>query len=68
MTRRGRLHTALARLGAVWAAGLNTVLATRDRFGRRVVILELGKWDPAKIPTVQFFSSCFVLLEALTMV
>ena len=56
------------RLGAVWAAGLNTVLATRDRFGRRVVILELGKWDPAKIPTVQFFSSCFVLLEALTMV
>ena len=54
------------RLDKVWSAQLNTVCKSRDKFGRRVVILNLGKWDPSKIPVEDWFASTYVLLEVLT--
>ena len=52
----------------MWAAQLNTVSKFRDQFGRRVVLLNLGKWDPTTIPVEDWFASTFVLLEVLTKV
>ena len=47
---------------------MNSVSETRDQFGRRVVTLKLGKWDPDVIPVEEWFASTFVLLEVLTKV
>jgi len=55
-----------SKLTTVWEAKLNTVLQTRDRFGRRIVILNLGRWDPSAISVEEWFASTFVLLEVLT--
>jgi len=57
-----------SKLSRVWEAKLNTVLKTRDKFGRRIVILNLGRWDPSAIPVEDWFASTFVLLEVLTKV
>ena len=54
------------RLDKVWSAQLNTVCKSRDKFGRRVLILNLGKWDPTSIPVEDWFAATFVLLEVLT--
>ena len=56
------------RLDHVWATVLNSVSETRDQFGRRVVTLKLGKWDPDVIPVEEWFASTFVMLEVLTKV
>ena len=73
-----------ARLDHVWSAQVNSVSNIRDKFGRRVVILKLGKagwesnadnisnlpgkWDPDLIPVEEWFASTFVMLEVLTKV
>merc|ERR1719309_1021821 len=55
-----------SKLEHVWKEKLNTVLEKRDKFGRRVLIMRLGKWDPDTIPVEHFFASTFVLLETVT--
>jgi len=55
-----------SKLGHVWREQLNTVCEKRDRFGRRVLLMRLGKWDPDTIPVEHFFASVFVLLEMVT--
>jgi len=59
-------HSIPSKLDHVWSAVVNSVSQTRDQFGRRVVILKLGKWDPDLIPVEEWFASTFVLLEVLT--
>ncbi|XP_075992609.1 alpha-tocopherol transfer protein-like isoform X2 [Anticarsia gemmatalis] len=42
-----------------------TVLPTRDQFGRRVLVLELGKkWKPSKCSLDEVFKGCVLFLEA----
>jgi len=55
-----------SKLDKVWSAQLNTVCKSRDKFGRRVAILNLGKWDPGLIPVEDWFASTYVLLEVIT--
>merc|ERR1711936_935444 len=55
-----------SKLDHVWQEKLSSVCETRDKFGRRVVILKLGKWNPDTIPVTHWFASCFVLFELLT--
>jgi len=55
-----------SKLGHVWREQLNTVCEKRDKFGRRVLLMRLGKWDPDTIPVEHFFASVFVLLEMIT--
>lgn len=59
-------HSIPSKLDHVWSAVVNSVSQTRDQFGRRVVILKLGKWDPDLIPVEEWFASTFVMLEVLT--
>jgi len=47
-------------LDSVWKNKLNTILETRDSFGRRVYIFRLGVWDPATTPTNEFYASAFL--------
>merc|ERR1711990_152005 len=59
-------HSIPSKLDHVWSAQVNSVSNIRDKFGRRVVILKLGKWDPDLIPVEEWFASTFVMLEVLT--
>ena len=43
-----------ARLDHVWSAQVNSVSNIRDQFGRRVVILKLGKAGSQNKPELDF--------------
>ncbi|PZC81180.1 alpha-tocopherol transfer protein isoform X1 [Helicoverpa armigera] len=49
----------------VFIQNVLTVLPTRDQYGRRVLVLELGKkWKPSKCSLDEVFKGCVLFLEA----
>jgi len=49
----------------VWEKNLILIPAMRDRQGRRVVVLRLGKWHPQEVPLTDFFTAVFTMFEML---
>jgi len=52
-----------SKLQHAYSFKLNMMSEKRDKFGRRVYILRMGRWDPDKLTIEDFFASSYLLFE-----